>query len=261
MPDLHPVLVVLLVAIVVMSAVWWLQVRTRNAGYVDIAWAALMGLAAIWYGFIGDGARVPRITVAVLGTVWGFRLALHLLHRVRSEPEDGRYRHLREVWKGDQRRFFGFFMFQAALTAVLSVPFFVASRNPVDGITPWTLAAIAIFIVAIGGETIADSQLARFRADPSNRGTTCRAGLWRYSRHPNYFFEWLHWFAYVALSVGAPAWWLSLLGPVLMGASLCWITGIPFVEQQALRSRGDDYRRYQRETSAFFPWFPRRANA
>ncbi|HVF34235.1 MAG TPA: DUF1295 domain-containing protein, partial [Candidatus Saccharimonadia bacterium] len=174
MPDLHPVLAVLLAAVVVMTAVWWLQVRTRNAGYVDVAWAALMGLAAIWYAYVGDGARVPRVVVGVLGAAWGFRLALHLMHRVSNEPEDGRYRHLREHWQGDQRRFFGFFMFQAALTALFSVPFFVASRNPVEDVTQWTIVAIAIWLVAIGGETVADRQLARFRAEPANRGTTCR---------------------------------------------------------------------------------------
>jgi steroid 5-alpha reductase family enzyme len=261
MPDLHPVLVVLIGAAVVMTGVWELQRRTRNAGYVDVAWAALMAFAALWYGLVGDGAWLPRLVTALLAATWGFRLSLHLLNRVLHEPEDGRYRHLREHWDGDQAKFYGFFLFQAGLTALFSVPFFIASRNPVEGFTPAVALGIAIWIVALGGETIADRQLAAFRADPANRGRTCRAGLWRYSRHPNYFFEWLHWFAYVALSIGAPAWWWSLLGPVLMLVSLVFVTGIPFVEQQALRSRGDDYRRYQRETSAFIPWFPRRIDA
>ena len=90
----------------------------------------------------------------------------------------------------------------------------------------------------------------------SDLGKTCREGLWRYSRHPNYFFEWLHWFTYVFLAVGTPwpIWALTLLGPVLMLVSLYWITGIPFVEAQALRTRGEDYREYQRTTSAFVPW-------
>ncbi len=261
MLELHPILVVLIGATLAMSSVWWLQVRTRNAGYVDVAWAALMALAALYYGFVGDGTWVPRLVTALLAAIWGFRLALHLLHRVLHEREDGRYRHLREHWGDDQAKFYGFFLFQAGLTALFSVPFWVASRNPVAGFTPLVAIAIAIWLVSITGESIADRQLSRFRADPANRGRTCRAGLWRYSRHPNYFFEWLHWFAYVALSIGAPLWWLSLLGPVLMLVSLCWVTGIPFVEQQALRSRGDDYRRYQQETSAFIPWFPRTERA
>ena len=108
-------------------------------------------------------------------------------------------------------------------------------------------------------EALADLQLKRFRADPANRGKVCDVGLWRWSRHPNYFFEWLHWFAYVLLAVGSPVWYLTLIGPVLMLVSLLWVTGIPFVEAQSLRSRGDAYRDYQRRTSPFVPLPPRAA--
>lgn len=253
---LHPVAIVALAAWGVMSATWCLQQRTSNTGYVDVAWAFLMALAALWYGLTGAGDWLVRLVAATLAALWGFRLGLHLLHRVMHEPEDGRYAHLRAHWRGNQAKLYGFFVFQAALTVVLSLPFWVAAQNasrPVAALA----AGVAIWLVAVLGESVADRQLARFRADPANRGKTCRAGLWRYSRHPNYFFEWLHWFAYAALSYGAPHAWLALLGPILMLISLRWVTGIPFVEQQALRSRGEDYRRYQRETSAFIPWFPR----
>ena len=123
---------------------------------------------------------------------------------------------------------------------------------------PWQLAvAAAIWLVSVGGESLADAQLARFRADPANRGKTCRSGLWRYSRHPNYFFEWLHWCAYAVAAIGAPLAWLGWLGPVVMYLFLRYISGIPFTEQQALRTRGDDYRDYQRSTPMLFPWFPK----
>jgi steroid 5-alpha reductase family enzyme len=92
----------------------------------------------------------------------------------------------------------------------------------------------------------------------ANRGHTCRDGLWRYSRHPNYFFEWLHWWAYVPLSLGAAGGWATILAPLVMLFFLFCVTGIPATEAQALQSRGADYRQYQRTTSAFFPWFPRR---
>lgn len=252
-----PLLIVFAGAVVVMIGTWWLQVRTRNAGYVDVAWAAAMGGAALFYGAVGMGAATPRLLVAMLGGVWGFRLSLHLLSRVLHEAEDGRYRHLREHWGSDQRKFFGFFLAQALLAALFSVPFLAAASNPIAGITPWMIAGVLVWLASLGGESLADMQLSAWRADAANRGRTCRSGLWKYSRHPNYFFEWLHWFAYVLIAVGSPWWAWTLLGPVLMGASLAWVTGIPFTEAQALRSRGDDYRAYQREVSAFFPWFPR----
>jgi steroid 5-alpha reductase family enzyme len=251
------ILIVLLASSGVMAVAWEIQRRTRNAGFVDVAWSALMAAAAVWYSATGDGALVPRLVLALLGGIWGSRLALHLLVRVLKEPEDGRYRQLREHWQDSQVRQFLLFQFQALLVVLFSLPFWVAAQNPVHGFTPWLVAAIAVWALGLGGEALADHQLDAFRSDPSNRGKTCRSGLWRYSRHPNYFFEWLHWFAYPLLAMGAPMVWLAWLGPLLMLVALRWITGIPFTEAQALRSRGDDYRRYQRETNAFFPWFPR----
>ena len=254
-----PLLLVWLVASAIMLLGWLRQRQTLNAGIVDVLWSACMAGAALLYASVADGAPMPRILVAVLGGVWGCRLALHLMHRVASETEDGRYRYLREHWHGDQRRFFGFFMAQALSTVLYSLPFWIAASNPVNGWTVWSTLALAVWLVSLGGETIADRQLAAFRANPANKGTTCRAGLWRYSRHPNYFFEWLHWFTYVFLAIGTgPAWVAaSFIGPVLMLVSLGWFTGIPFTEAQALRSRGDDYRNYQRTTSALIPWFPK----
>ena len=122
-----------------------------------------------------------------------------------------------------------------------------------------TLAAVIVWFSSIAGEWIADRQLSKFRAHPSNRGKTCRVGLWSWSRHPNYFFEWLHWFSYVLLAIASPYFWWSWIGPVLMLAFLYRVSGIPWTEAQSLRSRGDDYRRYQDEVSAFVPLPPKTA--
>lgn len=259
MSGIWPVVCVLVATSLVMLVGWLVQLRTRNAGIVDAIWAGCMGGSALFYASVGDGSLVARLGVAMLGGAWGFRLCLHILGRLLNETEDGRYQHLRAHWRGNQVRFFLFFQAQALLTALFSLPFYVVARNPKEGLTRWCVVAIAIWIVAIAGETVADTQLDRWRHDPANRGRTCRRGLWRYSRHPNYFFEWLHWFSYVVLAIGTawPLWTLTLLGPSLMLVSLCWITGIPFAEAQALRTRGDDYRAYQRTTSAFVPWFPK----
>lgn len=237
-----------------MAAAWAASMRVSNVGYVDVAWAALMALAALLAGAFGEGAALPRVLVAAFGGLWGLRLALHLFRRVHREPEDGRYQALRLAWGGSRVRFFLFFQAQALVVALFSLPFVAAAARPAPGVDGWVVAAIATWVVAVAGEWLADRQLAAFRSDPDNRGRTCRVGLWAWSRHPNYFFEWLHWFAYAWLAVGGPLAWPALAGPVLMLLFLYRVSGIPWTEAQALRSRGEDYARYQREVSAFFPW-------
>jgi steroid 5-alpha reductase family enzyme len=251
-------LLVWVVSALGMAATWAVSMRLANVGYVDVAWAALMALAAALAGLLGQGAELPRIMVAGLGGIWGLRLAAHLLLRVRGEPEDGRYQALRSAWSGSRVRFFVFFQAQALLVALLALPFFAAAARPGPDIDGWVVAALLTWIVAVAGEWLADRQLAVFRALPANRGKTCRVGLWAWSRHPNYFFEWLHWFAYAWLALDGPLAWVAPLGPALMLLFLYRVSGIPWTEAQALRSRGEDYARYQREVSAFLPLPPRR---
>lgn len=221
-----------------------------------------MGGSALLLAVLSDeGGLFPRVLTAVLAGVWSFRLGAYLLsHRVGGREEDGRYRSFRSKW-GDraQRNFFILFQAQAVFVVLFSLPFIAAMSAPREGIDSAVLLAVLIWLISVGGEALADQQLARFRSRPENKGKTCRMGLWRYSRHPNYFFEWLHWWTYVALCLGSPYWFLSLIGPVLMFVFLFRLTGIPYTEAQALKSRGVDYEQYQRETSVFFPWFPKSA--
>lgn len=260
MPPAAQLQVVLLAAGLAMLGGWVYQFRHREASVVDAIWALGIGSACVYYAAVSAGDPQRRALVAATGGYWGWRLGSYLLkYRVIGKPEDARYRRLREHWgAAANRNFFLFFQFQAVLILLFSLPAWVACNNPAWPFawTDWLAAVIALG--AIGGETLADRQLSRFRARPESKGKTCRDGLWKYSRHPNYFFEWVHWFSYPVYAIGSGFWWLTLLGPVLMFWFLYKITGIPWTEEQAIKSRGDDYREYQRTTSMFIPWFPKR---
>lgn len=253
------ILMVAVIGLALMAAGWQWQRRRRNAGIVDALWASGVGLGAVLIACTGPGAATPRVLLALLGGAWAGRLALHIWLRVRQGEEDGRYRALRAHWHDSQFKFALFFLAQVVLIVLFTLPFLAVAANPTPGMTAWTWLGVAIWLLAVAGETLADRQLAAWRADPANAGRVCRAGLWRVSRHPNYFFEWLHWFSYVALAVGADIGWLAWLGPVVMFIFLRWISGIPYTEAQSLRTRGDDYREYQRTTPMLFPWFPKPA--
>jgi steroid 5-alpha reductase family enzyme len=247
---------------VVMALLWWLQRARRNAGPVDVAWSFATAALGMWFAWIAPGYLPRSAIVIVMAGLWGVRLGSHILHRVTSETEDGRYQELRRQWGSrTQPRLFVFFQIQALWAVMFAAPMYAAAANPLPRLTVLDYAGIAVWIVAFAGESLADRQLSRFRQDPRNRGRVCRDGLWRYSRHPNYFFEWLHWWAYVALAAGSPLWWIAVAGVAMMLLFLTRVTGIPPTEAQALRSRGEAYREYQRTTSAFFPWPPRTAGA
>jgi len=240
-----------------MALLWGVQRRTGNAGIVDVAWTAGVGIIAVAMAAVADGPPARRLLLATLAGAWSLRLAVHLGRRVIGHPEDPRYGALRRDWGARaQRNLFGFYQAQAFAAALFALPFAaVLSKDSGPGV--WDAVGAAIGVVAIAGEAVADWQLARFKMDPANRGRICDTGLWAWSRHPNYFFEWLYWWAFVALAAGAPyaAW--SLVGPAAMLYFLVRVTGIPTTERRMLETRGESFREYRRRVSAFVPWPPR----
>lgn len=245
-------------AAVLMVVLFFIQYRTSNATLVDLGWSGTIALLALVYAAAAGGNGWAWLA-GLMGTLWGIRLTAYLyFDRMRGRPEDGRYRHVRERWAPrTQFYFFIFFQAQAFLAVLFSVPILLAILHVGETGFVWRLLGLAIWMISVCGETVADIQLNRFKQDPNNRGKTCRAGLWNTSRHPNYFFEWLHWWSYVLLTLGSWAAWVNLLFPLVMLFFLFKVTGIPATEEQALRSRGKDYREYQRTTSVFVPWVSR----
>jgi steroid 5-alpha reductase family enzyme len=242
-----------------MAVLWVVEERIKDASHVDVAWAYGIGVLAVIDAFLGEGSLCHRAFAGALGGIWSARLGTYLVFdRIIGKPEDGRYQTLRARW-GERatRRFFVFFQAQGLLVLTFSVPFLLATTNPSGPIESLEIAGACLVLVGISLGTLADVQLARWRTNPANKGKTCRAGLWRYSRHPNYFFEWLNWVGFATMAEAAPWGWLAWGVPALLLFLLFRITGIPATEEQALKSRGEDYRRYQRETSVFVPWFPR----
>ena len=257
----NPLLLILLGWIAVASAMtglWLYQRRTGDSGIVDVAWAAGVGtLAAIYAMRTPSEVGLRKTLVMFVVLFWAARLSLYVWVRVRGMPEDGRYHAMKEKWgEQAQARMFLFYQFQALACLLFSLPMLIAILNP-QPIGWLDYLGVAIALLAIAGESLADWQLHRFRKQSANQGQVCRDGLWNFSRHPNYFFEWLHWWAYVLFSITYPLGWLNILGPLAMLFFILRVTGIPPTEAQAIKSRGDAYREYQKTTSAFFPWFPK----
>ncbi len=246
----------------IMAGAWLLQRRMRNAGWVDVVWSFGLGAVGLALALapLPDAAWPgPRqLMVAALIAAWSLRLGLYLRARTRRGPEDVRYAQFRREWGPDfERRMFWFLQIQAAASSLLALSILLAAHNPAPlGIGD--LVGLAVLAAAIAGAGIADAQLHRFRTDPANHGKVCDTGLWRLSRHPNYFFEWLGWLAYPIFAIDLagpyPQGWLALIGPALIYWLLVHVSGIPPLEAQMLRSRGAAYEAYRARTRAFLPF-------
>lgn len=253
------ILVAWSVMILVMAVLWQVQRITKNAGIVDVVWSFGTALSAVWLITNADGDTTRRWIIGAMVSIWGTRLGWHLFKRMGREEEDGRYQQMRRRWGDKQQvKLFAFFQIQAAWAVLFAMPMLAAATNETSGITAFDFAAIVFWLIAMTGESIADWQLARFKQQADSSGKVCDVGLWHYSRHPNYFFEWLHWWAYPLLAIGSPWWPVALAGPIVMLFFLIKVTGIPPTEARALESRGDAYRRYQHTTSAFIPLPPKK---
>ena len=248
-------------AVALMLVIWWLALRINNLGIVDIAWSYAFALVAIFYAATTHGDSTRRWLIAGMATLWSLRLGTHLCIRVKSHHphEDVRYALMRANWsKNLKSQVLIFFQLQAVLIVLLSIPFLIVCLNDRPGISLLEWLGAVVWLIAVAGESLADRQLKQFRLRPENNGRICQIGLWNYSRHPNYFFEWLVWVGFFVFALGSPLGYVAVYCPVLMLFFLLRVTGIPLTEELSVKSKGDAYREYQRTTSAFVPWFKKK---
>ena len=244
------------------ALLYFVAKRLDNYGIVDVAWSYAFAPTAAFYAFAGAGWGPRRAVLAAFVTFWSLRLGTHLLRRVASHHpvEDGRYVQLRRDWAGVfAPKMFGFFQLQAGSIVLLSLPFLLPMANTAPAFAALEWLGLALWCVALGGEALADAQLAAFKRDPANKGRVCERGLWAWSRHPNYLGEWLVWVGFLLMSYneayrGVP----GLLCVGVIYYFLTRVTGIPLTEQQLLTSKGPAYADYQERVPAFWPRRPRR---
>ncbi|MGE5184985.1 MAG: DUF1295 domain-containing protein [Acidobacteriota bacterium] len=248
------------VCALVQAVLWLVAQRTKNAGIVDVGWALSFSAVVLVFALQPLAARASYLPIGLIVVAGSTRRGCYRIQRgAASGPEEGRYAELRRRWAlHASRRFFVFFQAQALLVAVLAtafvVPFVIAPWD--DG--PLRAAGATIAAIGVVGEALADLQLARWKRDPQHKGKVCDVGLWGYSRHPNYFFEWLVWIGYAVYGLAYWPWGaIAFGGQAIILGSIFGVTGIPPTENQALRSKGDAYRQYQARVSRFVPMPPK----
>jgi steroid 5-alpha reductase family enzyme len=250
-------------AAAILFALYLVQLRTCSATAVDAGWAGSIAAVGVLYAILGPGDVSHRVLIAVVLGIENLRIASLVFGRI-GKGEDTRYVELRRRWRErgrEQLTFAVFYQAQALVAALLTLPALLVVFNRHRGLTAIEWVGAAVWVCAFALEWTADRQLSAFRADESNHGKTMRSGLWRYSRHPNYFFQTMTWVAYALIATAAPWSWLAWLAPAFICFLVLFVTGVPPAEESSLRSRGDDFRRYQAETSVFVPWFPKKQPA
>lgn len=259
---MSPFILIPLVSLVcvcgLMAGIWVWATSIKNAGIVDIFWAFDFAIIAIIIWFLANGEVMRKNIVCSLTILWSFRLGGYLLKRIGShlDDEEGRYKQLRIEWAPHVNlKFFIFFQMQAISNVFLCIPFFITALNPDPEFSMLEYIGAAMWLLSIIGEAVADWQLQQFKKNPLNKGKVCEYGLWNYSRHPNYFFQLMIWISVFIFSISSPYGWIAIICPLAIGYLIFKVTGIPMTEEQAIRSKGDLYKEYQKTTSIFVPWF------
>jgi len=250
---------ILIANLLIFTAAWAWCVKIRNFSPVDAFWAICIGLSALVF-LLAENPNPKQITAAILIGAWAARLGYHLAARIAKHhpDEDTRYEKLREVWEGKVNpMFLLFFLGQAISVFLLALPFSFIAADPDPIFTPLSIIGAVVALTGLLGETIADKQMAAFKSSSPSSKSVCKKGLWKYSRHPNYFFESVIWIGFFIFAAGSPWGWTTIYAPAIITYLLLKVTGIPPTEASAVKRKGEAYKEYQRTTSAFVPWPPK----
>ena len=242
------------------AAGWLVSLPIRNVSIVDGMWSLMFLLAAEVYAWGQPALGTRALLVLAMAAVWALRLALYISWRNHGHGEDFRYQQIRARNEPGfaVKSLYLVFGLQAVLAWIISLPL-LAAVNSTGPLTALDYAGVALWVIGMVFEAGGDAQLARFKADPGNRGKVMDRGLWRYTRHPNYFGDFCVWWGFFLVALAAGGWW-SVVGPVLMSVLLLKVSGVALLEKD-IGERRPEYRDYVRRTNAFFPGLPRAAGA
>ncbi len=248
------------VVLVMMVLLWVASLILKNASIVDIFWGPGFILAGWLYFALTDGAMPRKLLIMALVTIWGLRLGGYILYRNFGKPEDFRY----AKWRAEHgsawwwQSFFQVFLLQGVLLWIISAPLLKAQADPTPAsLTALDFAGLGVWAIGFFFEAVGDFQLARFKANPANKGKVLDSGVWRYTRHPNYFGDAAQWWGFFLIALGTPLGILTVFSPILMTVLLVRVSGVALLEK-TLKEEKPHYRDYIERTSAFIPWFPKR---
>ena len=223
----------------------------RRNDIIDIAWGLGYIVLGIYYILNGDVSERELIIFSLI-FIWGIRLAIFVYSRNRGKSEDFRYLNWRNTWKFFYlRSYFQIFILQGTLLLFVITPLMIVESNPQPGINLLDITGVLVWIVGFFFESVGDYQMSRFKKNPSNKGRIMTDGLWRYTRHPNYFGEVVLWWGIFIISLSSPGWYIAILGPVTITFLLLFVSGIPMLEEKYKGNK--EFEEYKKQTSSFFP--------
>lgn len=247
--------------VLIMSLTWYFCKKVNNFGFIDAVWSFSFIVHGLIFNFLSGPLSTRKLVLLVMLSAWSFRLGFFLVKRLASHhpQEDTRYVQLRKEYGSNYSfRFFIFFMYQALSVSLLTLPFIFSFNSESSELGLFEFLGLGVWLIALIGESVADAQMNHFRAIPANKGKVCNIGLWNYSRHPNYFFESCIWWGFFIFWMGSTNLLWTIYAPLTILFLLLKVTGVPPSEAQSIKSRGELYKEYQRKTSVFVPWFPKK---